>query len=98
LLSRLRCAVQNWIGVADLHRILTRLEHDMATAAEQLDTLSAKFDDMAADVRAVFEERKNLSEDGQAALDRLAAKVNAFDTEVGDADGSDNPPPPDDTV
>ena len=37
-------------------------------------------------------ERDNLGAEGQAALDELTAKVEAFDAEVGDADGSDTPP------
>lgn len=102
MLSRLRCAVQQWSGVADLNRILTRLERNMATAAEQLNDLSTKFDDLVNDVRAALAalaaERENLTTTGQAALDTLTAKVDAFDTEVGDADGSDNPPPDDDTI
>lgn len=70
----------------------------MATAAEQLNELSAKVDDLVADVRALVDqleaERENLTEAGQAALDGLVAKVDAFDAEIGDADGSDTPPEP----
>lgn len=83
----------------DISPILTRLdamEAFMATAAEQLTALTAKVDDVIADVRAALAilaaDRENLSESGQAALDALDAKVTAFDTEVGDADGSDTPP------
>lgn len=76
---------------------LTSLEEHMATEAEQLNALSAKLDDVMADVRAALAiltaERDNLGPDGQAALDALTAKVDAFDAEVGDADGSDTPPP-----
>ncbi|WP_147457244.1 hypothetical protein [Micromonospora pisi] len=68
----------------------------MATAAEQINELSTKLDDLIADVRAALatltEERENLTETGQAALDSLNAKVAAFDAEIGDADGSENPP------
>lgn len=87
--------------LAAVHLVLastTRLEIAMATAREQLDQLSAKVDDLVADVRAALDalraERENLTPDGQAAFDTLAAKVDAFDAEVGDADGSDNPQPP----
>jgi hypothetical protein len=77
-------------------RALPRLEIAMASAAEQLTELSAKVDDLVADVRALLAaaagDRENLSTDGQAAFDSLAAKVDAFDAEVGDADGSDVPP------
>lgn len=76
---------------------LNHLESMMATEAEQLNALSAKFDDLVADVRAALAalvaQRDNLSVEGQAALDALVAKVDAFDAEVGDADGSDTPPP-----
>lgn len=78
------------------HRLDT-LEASMATAAEQLTALTAKVDDVVADVRAALEilraDRENLSESGQAAFDTLSAKVDAFDTEIGDADGSDAPAP-----
>lgn len=83
----------------DLTPLLTRLdilETTVATAAEQLTTLTAKVDDLVADVRALVAQlaadRENLSESGQAAFDTLSAKVDAFDTEIGDADGSDTPP------
>ena len=74
---------------------LTRMEHSMATEAEQLTALSTKVDDLINDVRAALAalaaDRDNLGPDGQAALDSLTAKVDAFDAEVGDADGSDTP-------
>jgi uncharacterized coiled-coil protein SlyX len=80
----------------ELHDRLTRMETAMASAAEQLNTLSAKVDDMMADVRAALDtlrqDRENLSSDGQAAFDTLTAKVEAFDAEIGDADRSDTPP------
>lgn len=71
-----------------------RMEKLMATAAQQIDALTAKFDDLVADVRVVVAERENLTPAGQAAADRLAAKLDAFDSEVGDADGSDTPAEP----
>lgn len=70
-----------------------RTEKLMATAAEQIDALTAKVDDLAADVRVVVAERENLSPAGQAAVDRLNAKLTDLDTEVGDADGSDSAVP-----
>lgn len=82
-----------------LEDVLTQLAHvgeTMATETEQLNALGAKVDDLIADVRAALAalsaERDNLGPDGQAALDTLSAKVDAFDAEVGDADGSDTPP------
>jgi hypothetical protein len=77
---------------------LTTLEEHMANEAEQITALTAKVDDVIADVRAALAilvaERDNLGPDGQAALDALSAKVDAFDAEVGDADGSDTQPTP----
>jgi hypothetical protein len=65
--------------------------------AEAIGALDAKVTDLIADVRAALAaleaDRDNLGAAGQAALDALTAKVDAFDAEVGDADGSDNPPP-----
>jgi uncharacterized coiled-coil protein SlyX len=74
------------------------LEELMATEAEQITALDTKVTDLISDVRAALAaleaDRDNLGPDGQAALDTLTAKIDAFDTEVGDADGSDTPPPP----
>jgi len=79
-----------------LHAPLNRLEIAMATAREQLDDLSVKVDDLVSDVRAALDllraERENLTADAQGVLDTLTAKVDAFDAEIGDADGSDTPP------
>ncbi len=86
------------IVAAELAAALTPLEESMATEAEQFAALDAKVTDLIADVRAALAaltaDRDNLGPDGQAALDTLTAKVDAFDTEVGDADGSDTPPTP----
>lgn len=85
-------------GLDEVLAHINRLEQAMATAAEQLTALSAKVDDLAADVRAALEilraDREKLSDAGQAAFDELEAKVDAFDAEIGDADNSDAPPPP----
>jgi ABC-type transporter Mla subunit MlaD len=85
----LSAVVRHWLGI-------DHLEELMATAKEQLEDLSARFDDFTADVRAALAtltaERENLSADAQAALDTLSAKLAAADAEVGDADGSDTPP------
>jgi hypothetical protein len=83
-----------------LRRIIREEIHNlevlMATEAEQIAALDAKVTDLIADVRAALAvltaDRDNLGPDGQAALDALTAKVDAFDAEVGDADGSDTPP------
>jgi len=95
MLSRLTTWVHNW---AQAPNRIARMEHHMATAAEQINALTAKVDDLVNDVRAALSalgaERENLTADGQAALDTLNAKVDAFDAEVGDADGSDTPATP----
>jgi hypothetical protein len=78
--------------VIELKRML---EDHMSQETEAFASLEAKLDDLIADVRALLEaERGNLSPEGQAAADALNAKLDAFDAEVGDADGSDTPPPP----
>ena len=88
------------LGV-DLSAITTRLdrmEELMASEAEQLTALTGRLDDLVADVRALVEavrtDKANFSDEGQAAFDTLDAKLAAFDTEIGDADGSDTPPAP----
>jgi uncharacterized coiled-coil protein SlyX len=95
------CHTQPIVVTVDLTAVLARLdqlEATMATETEQLTALSAKIDDVISDVRAALAiltaERDNLGTEGQAALDALTAKVDAFDAEVGDADGSDVPVEP----
>jgi uncharacterized coiled-coil protein SlyX len=82
------------VTAAGVGWLIYRQEKLMATAAEQIDALTAKFDDLVADVRVVVAERENLTPAGQAAADRLASKLDSFDVEVGDADGSDTATPP----
>lgn len=84
-------------GLPDHTAQLDRMEQLMATEAEQITAVTAKVDDLVADVRALVaaleaDPNTTLGDEGQAALDALAAKVDAFDAEVGDADGSDVPP------
>lgn len=80
-----------------LNRIALMEETIMTTQAEAFAALSAQISDISADFAALLAqlavERENLSEAGQAALAELEAKVTALDDAVGDADGSDNPPP-----
>ena len=85
---RMRDRIRRFLGI-------NHLEELMASATEQLTALSTKVDDLINDVRAALQviNQDDLSETAQAELDRLAAKVEAFDTEVGDADGSDTPTP-----
>ncbi len=75
---------------------LHRLEHQMATATEQLTTLNTKVDTLITDVRAALKVINNdtLSDTAQAELDGLSAKLDAFDTEVGHPAGSDTPTVP----
>ncbi len=73
--------------------VLTEMRFDMASAAEQLNALNDRLDDLVRDVRANTEilqtKAGQLDEEGQAALDRLSSNIASFDAEVGDADGSD---------
>ncbi len=107
MLSRFYSYVRDWAQVPTRIR---NMEETVATAAEQIDALSTKVDgvttvtaDILSDFRAfrdaVQADREQLTEAGQAALDRANAKLDdattrlgELDVEVGDADGSDNPP------
>lgn len=86
--------IRYWLGTDRI----PLLEAAMATAKQQLDDLTTRFDDFTADVRAALAtltaERENLSAGAQAALDTLNAKLAAADAEVGDADKSDTPAVP----
>jgi len=77
-----------------IHAEMRKMGRLMATATEQLQTLTTKVDDLVADVRAALAtiNGDELSPEAQAALDGIVAKVDAFDAEVGDADGSDTQP------
>jgi len=81
--------------VRPIFAALNHLEITMATEADAINALTAKVDDLIADVRAALAviagPDNTLGVEGQAALDGLVAKVDAFDAEVGDADGSDTP-------
>lgn len=70
----------------------------MATAAQQLTDLKAQIGDTTADVLAkldqLTQQAGNLSPEAQATLDEIKAGVQQLDDTVGDADGSDAPPPP----
>jgi hypothetical protein len=75
---------------------LNPLEALMTAESDAITALDAKVTDLIADVRAalaaISADPGTLGPDGQAALDTLTAKVDAFDVEVGDADGSDTTP------
>lgn len=91
----LRHQLRELLGVHDILTHLHRMEKLMATATEQLNNLSSKVDDLISDVRAALATINNddLSAEAQTALDGLTAKIDAFDAEVGDADGSDGTVP-----
>jgi uncharacterized coiled-coil protein SlyX len=86
--------------LGEITALLIRLENVMATAREDLEALSGKVDDLMADFQAFRDaaqaDRQKFSPEAQEAFDTLSAKVDAFDTEVGDADGSDQPAQPND--
>lgn len=73
--------------------VLTEMRFDMASAAEQITVLNARFEDLVRDVKANTEILQTkaglLDEEGQAALDRLSSNIADFDAQIGDADGSD---------
>ena len=81
------------IGQIKILAVLTEMRNTMASAAEQLDALSAAVDDIAADVQVLVDKSGQLDAEGQAALDRLTGKLNDLNVEVGDQDGSDSAQP-----
>jgi hypothetical protein len=77
-------------GLGEITDRLQRMEQKMGKELDALGALAAKVDDLIADVRALLaSEAGNLSPEGQEKADALMAKVDAFDAEIGDADGSD---------
>jgi outer membrane murein-binding lipoprotein Lpp len=98
--------------IRETHLKVSEIGVQMATAAEQINELTTKVDNLAAvtaDIHADFiafrdamqAERENLTPAGQAALDaantsldNATGALTDLDVEVGDADGSDNPPVP----
>jgi len=67
----------------DLTPVLARLDALEALMTAETDALRAKLIALAGEV----------TPEGQVILDEIVAKVEAFDTETGDADGSDTPEP-----
>lgn len=84
--------------IRETHTKVTEIGIQMATAAEQLTALKTQITDTTADVLAklqqLTEQLGNLTPEAQATLDEVVAGVQALDTAVGDADGSDTPPDP----
>ena len=86
-------------AMATINEVLTELK-------AQSEANAAAVADLVADVRALIDQLRNqppsgeLTAEQQALVDSIAAKLNdvgvdvaALDAEVGDADGSDTPPP-----
>ncbi len=97
MIARIICDIRDYLGAhRRIEERIKLLEEHMATATEQLNALSTKVDDLIADVRAALAVINNdeLTPEAQNALDQLSAKIEAFDSEVGDADGSDTPEQP----
>ncbi len=75
-------------------KMLTRMEKTMADLKTRFDNLNSRIEDIKADVKALREaldRADQLSPEAEAALASLEANVGTLDTEVGDADGSDQP-------
>ncbi len=94
-----REVIRDFLGINKLLDRIEKLESIMATAREQLDAVSAKVDTLVGDVRAELDilrqQQGNLDAEGQGALDRLSAKIDAFDAEVKAPAGGATPPPSD---
>lgn len=88
------CALQRLEGSQRrIEQFLTRMEIAMANEMEQLNSIKGKLADVHADVKAKLDQvRAEVSPEGQAAFDEIAAALDSFDAEIGDADGSDTPP------
>ena len=94
--DRERETIRRYLGITKLLEHITalqtvplqlqRLERKMASAKQQIQELTAKMDDLAADVRA---KNGTMDAETQEAFSVLAQKVSDLDAEVGDADGSD---------
>jgi uncharacterized coiled-coil protein SlyX len=77
-----------------IERALSRMELAMARETDALNEIKTKLADVHADVRAKLDEvRGELSAEGQTAIDEVNEALQSFDDEIGDADGSDVPPP-----
>src|SRR5688572_27234548 len=81
-------------GLDDVLARLQRMELLMASETEVLGTISTKLTALIADVRALLvSERAQLSDEGREQADNIVGALDAFAAEIGDADGSDVPPP-----
>ena len=79
--------------MSDVNKRLYRMEFAMAKQSDAIGALSVKWDSVVADIRALLVTiGEEVSPAGQAALDDINTKLDAFHTEIGDADGSDTPP------
>lgn len=76
---------------------IDQLEAAMTSITDQLTGLKNQFADFASDVNARLQQladaQGTFSPDAQVIFDDFKAAVAAADASVGDADGSDTPPP-----
>ncbi len=71
---------------------LHRMEITMSQEVDALDEIKAKLADVHDDVKARLDVvAGELSAEGKAEVDAIKDALTAFDTEIGDADGSDTP-------
>lgn len=85
--------IRHYLGAHQrIEKLIRSVEDNMASAAEQINAVIEKLDDVAADVAVLKTKAGQLDAEGQEALDRLSAKLDSLDAEVGDQDGSDEPP------
>lgn len=77
---------------------LRRMEHTMSQEVDALNEIKTKLaavhDDVKARLNVVAGE---LSAEGKTQVDAITAALDAFDAEIGDADGSEAPPVDDGT-
>lgn len=84
--------------LTQLAQLKDSMEELMATVMEQLTAFRAAVTDFLSDITAKLEQlaqaQGQFTPEAQALFDSIKADVAAKDAEVGDADGSEVPPPP----
>lgn len=80
----------------NIETMLLNLGEDMARQTEELTALRTQLTDASADILAKLDQLEtaagDLTPEAQQIVDDLRTSVQALDTRVGDADGSDTPP------
>lgn len=80
----------------NIETMLLNLGEDMARQTDELTALRTQLTDASADILAKLDQLEtaagDLTPEAQQIVDDLRTSVQALDTRVGDADGSDNPP------